>query len=200
MRTEINKFILAFVMIIVATAAVGGVGIIAENKIGIIDRVMPDNPDNTLMVEFGSFFEFASTEQFAGATEYMLTYLATYATPLAVEVSYWLTENPLDANDVQQGVADILLGIAGSPIDRKGVYMMNMVSMPIIFGANYGKFAAMRAGATEPEDVNRIVTAHAATALGGLLRFLSDLPCPEESDPKQQLDEWADELDSADGL
>ena len=200
MRTEINKFILAFVMIIVAVVVVGGLGIIAENKIGIVNRVMPDNPDNTLMVEFGSFFEFAATEQFAGAPEYMLTDLATDATPLAVEADRWLAESLLDANDVQQGVADILLGIAGPPVNGKDAYIMNMVSMPIILGANYGKFAAMQTGATEPEDVNRIVTAHATTALNGVMRFLSDLPCPEESDPKQQLDEWADELDSADGL
>lgn len=186
----------------IAAVIVASAGIIAENKVGIVSRI--SSPANeALTVEFGYIFEFAATQQFAGAPEYMLADLVTNAVPLAVEAKLRLSESHLDANDVQQGVSDMLLEIVGMPTNVKDVFMLNTVSRPIIVGANYGKFAALRDGVIEPENVNSMVTAHASAALDGFLKFLSDLPCPEEegiseeSDAKRQLDEWADELDPA---
>lgn len=188
-----------------AIMAAVGVGVVTENSVGIVSRISQID-DEALTIDFGSLFEFAATQQFAGAPEYMLVNLATDAVALATEARQRLSENPLDANDVQQGVSDILLEIAGMPASRKDVFMLNTVSMPIMTGANYGKFAALQDGVVEPEKVNEMVTAYASAALDGLLRFLSDLPCPPEeedeeksggNDAKRQLDEWADELSPA---
>lgn len=186
-----------------AIAALGvSAGVITENKVGIVDRVAP-TADEALTIEFGSIFEFAATQQFAEAPEYLLTDLATDAVPLANEARQRLSENPLDANDVQQAISNMLVEIAGMPANGKDIFMLNTVSMPIMTGANYGKFAALRDGVVKPDDVNRMVTTYATTALDGLLRFLSDLPCPEVEEPEdaeEQLDKWSDELDPAKGL
>lgn len=192
-----KKKLVISAMAIAVIAASAAVGVVAENRVGVVGRISPGVVE-ALTIEFGSLFEFAATQQFAGAPEYMLTDLATGAVPLATEARRQLSESPLDANDVQRGVSDMLLKIAGVPAGGKDFFMLNTVSTPIMAGANYGKFAALRDGVVEPEDVNGVVTAHAAAALDGLLRFLSDLPCPEEesgeNDAKRQLDEWADKL------
>jgi len=181
------------------TVIATGAGVITENKIGVIDRML--SADEALTVEFGSVFEFAATQKFAGAPEHLLTDLATDSVPLANEAKQRLSENPLDANGVQETIKDMLLDIAGTPESGKDVFMLNTVAMPIMTGASYGKFVALRDGITEPEEVNRIVTAYATTALDGLLRFLSDLPCPEEEiseetgGAEQQLDDWESGFD-----
>ena len=201
--------LLIFAMTSVAIAAAAGMGVIAENRIGIVSRVSSQPADEPLAIEFASLFEFAAIEQFADAHEHILVNLATDATTLATDARQWLSESYLDANDVQQGVENMLLEIIGG----KDAFMLDTVSLPIISGANYGKFAAMRGGVVESEDVNRIVTTYAVTALDGFMRFLSDLPLsspeelpPEELPPeelsspewpedgKRQLDEWANEL------
>lgn len=193
----------------VASIAIAAAGAVVENKVGVVSRIIsPPTADEALTVEFGSIFEFAATQQFAWAPEYMLADLATDAVPLATEARQRLSaESPIDANDVQQGVADMLAEIAGKPASEKDAFMLDTVSMPIMTGANYGKFAALRDGVVEPDDVNRVVTTHATAALDGLLRFLTDLPCPDESEEseseesgKRQLDEWADKLNPARGL
>lgn len=194
-----------FISALAIVALGASIGVITENRIGIVNRVSPAAGED-LTIEFGSIFEFAATQQFAASPEYLLTDLATDAVPLANGARQRLSEISLDANDVQRAISDMLLEIVGMPMSRKDVFMLNTVSIPIMTGANYGKFAALRDGVVEPEDVNRMVTAYATTALDGLLRFLLDLPCPEEeeeseeSDAKQQLDKWADELDPVRGL
>lgn len=199
-----KKNLLISAIVIAAIAAGAGVGVVAENRVGIIDRILPAAGE-AMTIEFGSFFKFAATQQFARAPEYMLADLATDAVPLATDAKLRLSESPLDANDVRQGVSDMLLEIAGTPASGKDSFMLNTVSVPIMTGANYGKFAALRDGVVEPEGVNGMVTAYATAALDGLLRFLSDLPCPEkeipkENDAERQLDEWSDKLGSASGL
>jgi len=206
-----NTKLLISALAIAAIAA--GAGVITENKVGVIDHI--SSADETLTIEFGSIFEFAATQQFAGAPEYLLMDLATDAVPLASEARQRLSKNPLDANGVQEAIVDMLLDIAGMPESGKDVFMLNTVSVPIMTGANYGKFIALRDGVIEPEEVNKLVTAYATKALDGLLRFLSDLPCPEEASEdtgaasedtgaasedtgaEQQLDDWESGLDPA---
>jgi len=199
-----------------AVAMIAGVGIIAENKIGIVDHISSPT-DETLMVEFGSIFESAAIQQFAEAPRELLDILATSAVPLVNKARQRLSESSVDANDVPRTIAFMLMGIAGRPESGKDVFILNTVAMPILAGANYGKFVALRDGTVESEDVNKTVTAYAATALDGLSRFLSDLPQPEKKSEKsdkesneerneesstkqqtdnarQQLDKWSDQL------
>jgi len=204
-----NTKLLISALAIAAIAA--GAGAITENKVGVIDRM--SSADEALTIEFGSIFEFAAMQQFASAPKFMLIDLATDAITLANEARQRLSEKPLDANGAQKSIGDMLLEIAGMPEDGKDVFILNTVSLPIITGANYGKFAALRDGVIDPEEVNRMVTTYATTALDGLLRFLTDLPRPaaEEEIPEeiseeitgdageagQQLDDWEAELNPA---
>jgi len=196
----VKKLLVCAAATMIVLAVVLGAGVVG---------LLPSTADEALTVEFESLFEFAAIRQFAGAPEHVLSNLAVDAAPLATEARRLLSESPLDANDVQRGVLDMLLEIAGVPANEGDMFVLETVYAPIASGADYGKFVALRDGIVESEGVNRVVTAHAAAALDGLLRFLSDLPCPEKEEPpgfnggdaqRSQLDRWADELDTAGDL
>jgi len=177
-------------------------GIAAENSLDVVERVFPQDQS-----EFRSFSKFMATQQFGEAPEFIRNDLVTDAMPIAKEARSRLDDSVLDANGLDETIAEFLIDIAGAPESPKAGFMLQSVYGCLMFGANYGQFAALRDGVVEPSEVNELVTRCAVDAIDGLLDFLSELPRPDPPLPpvtpdgppgdsgQKQLDEWADDLE-----
>jgi len=170
-------------------------GVAAENKFDVVERVLPPGQS-----EFRSLSKFMATQQFGEAPEFIRNDLVTDAMPIAEETRSRLDDMTLDANGLDEMVVELLIDIAGAPESPKDSFMLQSVYGCVMFGANYGQFAALRDGVVEPDEVNELVTHCAADAIDGLLDFLAELPCPDPpvtpgASGQEQLDEWADDLE-----
>jgi len=176
-------------------------GVAVENQLGIVERAIPAPAGDE--TEFRTVSEFVAVQQFGTAPEFILNDLVTDALPIATEVRSRIGEGVLDANDLDETLAQMLLDIAGQPETPKDVFMLQAVYGCAMLGAEYGRFLVLREGVTDSGEVNEIVTRYTTTSLDGFLDFLADLPepaPPEESegddgDAKGQLDEWAGDME-----